>query len=83
MSCISQEKLDKLCDLYENMEYRCDDWFPTIEEIKAEIEPNIDRDVIMRFAVWILETSNPQKTDEKKEARRYLMNLVNSNIRNS
>lgn len=74
MANITQSKFDEMCDAYDAMRYKCDDWFPTIEEIKTYLEPNIEHDY--KFALWILETSHPPKTEKEKEARRYLMSLV-------
>lgn len=79
MATITQNMFDEMCDAFESMQYRCDDWFPTLEEIKTLLEPNIDKD--WKFALWILETSNEPKTQEEKEARRYLMNLVYKKLR--
>ena len=75
---MKQEKFDKLCDAYDNMEYQCGNWFPSLEEIKTQLEPNIEKEI--KFAIWILQTSNPQTTKEGKEARRYLMNLVYAHL---
>lgn len=78
MATITQSKFDEMLEAFETMQYRCDDWFPSIEEIKEYLEPNIERDY--KFALWILETSNEPQTQKKKEARRYLMNLVYNHL---
>ena len=75
---IKHDKFDKLCDAYNGMEYRCGNWFPTLKEIKTNLEPNIEKDI--KFAIWILETSELPTTEEGKEARRYLMNLVYAHL---
>lgn len=76
MITITQNRFDELCESLNEMQYKCDGWFPSLEEIKTKLEPHIERDI--KFALWILETSKPPQTDAQKEARRYLMNLVNS-----
>lgn len=73
-----QTEFDRLCDYMEEMPFRCGSWFPSLQEIKERIEPNIDRDIY--FAIWILQTSDNPATEEDKVARRYLMQLVNDNI---
>ena len=78
---LSQKKFDELLDSLETMEYRCGNWLPTIDEIKTEIEPNIENKDVLQFALWILETGITPKTPEGKEARRYLMSLVNEHIK--
>ena len=78
MFTIAQDKFDELCDSLSAMAYQCGDWFPSLKEIKTTLEPNIDRDI--KFALWILETSNPPKTQEAKDARKYLMTLVYNHL---
>lgn len=78
MAVIEQSKFDEMLDAFEKMSYRCGDWFPTMDEIKTILEPNIERDY--KFAIWILETSNPPKSLAQIDARRYLMSLVYNNL---
>ena len=74
----TQTEFDKLCDYMDELSFRCSSWFPTIEEIKEKLEPNIERDIY--FAIWILETSDEPTTRSGIEARRYLMQLVNNHM---
>lgn len=74
----TQTEFDKLCDYFDQFEFQCGPWFPSLEEIKEKIEPNIDENIY--FAIWILQTSRAPETDKVKTARRYLMRLVNDNI---
>ena len=76
MVTLTQSKFDELCETLSQMQYKCEGWFPTLEEIKTRLEPTIEHDI--KFALWILETSGSPKTAEQKEARRYLMTLVYS-----
>ena len=57
----SFDKYCALCDKYEEYDYRCDEWFPTIQDINRLLE-NIEKD--FEYIVWILETA----TEEIKEA---------------
>lgn len=78
MANITQSRFNEMCEAFDEMQYRCGDWFPTMDEIKKYLEPNIERDY--KFAIWILETSDKPNTPEKVEARRYLMSLVYNNL---
>ena len=75
---MTQAKFDELCNSLSQMQYKCEDWFPTLDEIKTLLEPNIEHDI--KFALWILETGPAPKTQDQKEARRYLMSLVNNHL---
>lgn len=77
---LTEEKLEKLLAENEHVLYTCGDWFPTLQEIKAFIEPHMDSVPVVRFALWVLETSTPPSSSADKEARRYLMDLVYSHI---
>ena len=74
----TQEEFDNMCEALGAMDYQCGSYFPSLKEIQEKLEPNIERDI--KFALWLLETSTEPKTPEKKEARRYLMNLVYAHI---
>ena len=74
MITITQSKFDEMCDAFDEMQYKCGDWFPTMDEIKTKLEPTIEENY--KFALWILETSNEPQTQERKEARRYLMSIL-------
>ena len=53
------------------------DFFFCIDDIKKYIEPNIKEN--FNFAVWLLQKE--PKTEQEKETRRYLMNVVNSYVK--
>ena len=81
MITITEEKFDQLLDELGAMTYRCQDWFPSVEEIKKYIEPQIkENQLMLKFALWMLETAGAPSTDEEKQARRYLMSLTNDSI---
>ena len=68
---------DRLCQIEDRVsEYN---WKPhgifyTVEDIKKHIEPDIKAS--FNFAIWLLQKE--AKTPQEKEARRYLMNVVNN-----
>lgn len=81
MITIAEEKFDQTLEELGSMTYRCQDWFPTLEEIKKYIEPQIkESQLMLKFALWVLETSPAPRTDEEKQARRYLMSLTNDSM---
>lgn len=73
------DEFGALCDRLEEATFRCGHWWPTMEEVKTFIEPNIKED--LEFALWISITADPPANDEQKEVRTYLNNLINKNLK--
>ena len=71
---INQNTLDKLCDDFEQMQYKAGAWWPTIEEINSKLIPVINEKIA--FAIWIIETANPPQTEDEKESRKLLSRLI-------
>lgn len=70
---------DKLCEIEDRVasyEWKPDDVFYCIEDIKKYIEPDIKSN--LSFAFWLLQ-KKPQ-TSQEKEARSYLLSVVNDYI---
>lgn len=51
--------------------------FICIEDIQKYIEPNLPKS--LPFLLWLM--NKPVKTEQEKEARRYMMNLVTECIK--
>lgn len=75
---ITANELDELCDNFENMKFKAESWWPSIEEIQTYIEPNLK--VRMPFAIWVTETANEPQTDEEKASKKYLLKLIYDNL---
>lgn len=73
-STITFEELDKLNERLNDNSFKCGDWYPTIEEIKEYIEPNINKN--LEFLCWILETAEPPVTKEQIESKKYINKLL-------
>lgn len=76
---ITIEKYDLLCERFANAQFKCGKWWPTIEEIKQNIEPKLDQN--LEFLIWITETADKPMTDEQKASRTYINNLINKTLR--
>ena len=76
---ITIEKYDMLCERFDKAYFKCGNWWPTIDEIKKNIEPRLDQN--MEFLIWITETAAPPVTQEQREARKYINNLINKTLK--
>ena len=76
---ITQDALDEMCENFENMRYKAKAWWPTVEDIRTKMEPKIKDQIA--FAIWITETADNPKTDEEKEAKKYLLRLIYKNLK--
>lgn len=78
---ITYDELDAMLNRFDDSKFKCGIWWPSIEEIKINIEPFIaDKPEIMEFALWITETASEPISDKQREARTYLNNLVNTHL---
>lgn len=75
---ITYDELDAMLDRFDKAKYKCGNWWPSLEEIKQYIEPDIKNK--LEFALWISETATEPITDEDKIARQYLNKLINNNL---
>jgi len=71
---MSFEEYDILADRVSQNTFKCGDWWPTVEEIKEKIEPNVNK--YIEFLIWILETADAPETPEQKESKKYINNLL-------
>lgn len=76
---ITFDEFAAMCDRFDEADFKAGHWWPTMDEIKTKIEPKIKD--MLEFAIWIVETAEPPKNDEEKEARTYLNNLINKNLK--
>ena len=75
---IKQEKLDELCEDFEQMQFKAEAWWPTVDEIKKYIEPRLKS--YINFALWITETANEPVTEEEKASKKYLLDILYHNL---
>lgn len=75
---LNARELDKLCDDFEDMSFKADAWWPSIEEIKEYIEPKLK--TMLPFAIWITETANKPETEEEIQSKKYLLRLIYDNV---
>lgn len=73
----SFDKYCDLCDKYEDYEYRCDDWFPTIAEANQLLD-NINKE--FDYIVWILETASDEIKEAYHEEYSYLSSSFNESV---
>lgn len=71
---ISFSRLCSIEDKVEGYDWKPDDVFYTIDDIKEHIEPDLEKN--FNFALWLLQKKPNSKPEQ--EARAYLLNLVNS-----
>ena len=73
-STLTFDDYDTLTDRLNNNNYKAEDWWPTVEEIKTYIEPNLNKN--FEFLIWITETADAPVTEEQKESKKYINNLL-------
>ena len=76
---MTYDEFEAMCQRFEASENKCDDWFPSLTEIKERIEPDIRNK--LEFAIWIDVTANPPVTEEENVARQYLRRLIYKNLK--
>lgn len=72
------DKFEILCDRLDKAPFKCGNWWPTIDEVKSNIEPKLEQN--LEFLIWIANTANEPQTDEQRESRRYINNLIYDTI---
>ena len=75
---IKQSRLDELCEDFEQMKYKAEGWWPTIEEIDKYIKPRFKSS--LEFALWITETAGEPQTEEEKAAKKHLLDFIYKNL---
>lgn len=75
---MTYDDFDAMCERLGSLNFKCDSWWPTMDEVKSHIEPNIKSN--MEFAIWITETASEPQTDEERRVKRYLLQLINKNL---
>lgn len=73
---VSLTKFYQIEDTVSEYEWRPDGVYFTVEDIQKYVEPSIEKNI--NFAIWLLQ--KPAITLSEKNARRYLMNVVNRYI---
>ena len=71
---LTMEKLDALCEKFDSFPFKCGAWWPTIQEIKTHIEPNLKGN--LEFLIWIAETADTPRTEQERESKKYINNLI-------
>lgn len=76
---ICQKDLDQMFSDFEEMKFKAGAWWPTMDDVKKKIEPNIREK--LKFIIWITETANEPETEEEKAVKKYLLHLIYKNMR--
>lgn len=75
---MTYDEMDAMCERFANSEYQCGDWWPTMEDIHTRIEPRLKAN--LEFIIWITETACEPRTEDERQVRKYLLNLINQSI---
>ena len=70
---------EKMVDTLGKMGLRPDGFWPSVSEVKKELEPNFRKN--LPFLIWLLEynpSDNLSKEDKVK--RRYIQKVINTNL---
>lgn len=78
MKTMSFDKFNELCEDVTKYDFKPNGWYPKMEEIEKNIEPNVLEN--LSFIVWILENNELPKTEEEKEIVKKLNKLIENNI---
>lgn len=76
---MTYDDFDAMCERLNALNFKCGAWWPTLDDVKKCIEPNIKSN--MEFAIWITETASEPKTEEERQVKHYLLQLINNNLR--
>ncbi len=72
------DELDALQERISQNEYRCGNWWPTVDELKERVAPHPEK--YIEFLMWILETADEPVEDWQKQSKGYINRLLNSCI---
>lgn len=72
-------KFDAMCDRFDNASFKCGAWWPTVFQVKEYIEPKIEQ--YLEFLIWIAETADAPRTEEERESKKYINNLIYNTIK--
>ena len=75
----SYDELDAMCERFAEAEFQCGEWWPTMQQVKERIEPQIK--TLLDFVIWITETAVSPKNEEEELVRKRLLQLINANLR--
>ncbi len=78
-STMSFDEYDILANRLSKNNFKCGDWWPTVDEIKEKIEPNVNK--YIEFLIWILETADPPETPEQQESKKYINRLLINSLK--
>lgn len=76
---ISQKDLDQMISDFEEMKFKAGAWWPTIDDVKKKIEPNIREK--LKFVIWITETADEPETEEEKAVKKRLLHIIYNNVK--
>ena len=73
------EDYEKEVEFLATMGYKPDGFWPTVDEIMKEIEPEIRKNLL--YLVWLTELNPVDKlSKENQESFRYIKKLLNANL---
>lgn len=76
---ISQKDLDQMISDFEEMKFKAGAWWPTMDDVKKKIEPNIREK--LKFVIWITETADEPETEEEKAVKKRLLHIIYNNVK--
>ena len=76
---MSFTEYDILAERVSKNNFKCGDWWPTVDEIKTKIEPEFNK--YIEFLIWILETADQPETPEQKASKKYINQLLISKLK--
>lgn len=68
----SYDDYDRLEEIFERMSFKADEYVPTMDELKNEVEPNIQK--YIKFLLWVDLTGI--KTEENSLERKEIQRLL-------
>lgn len=72
------DEFAQLCDSFDEIGWKNNNWWPSVKDIETVIAPRIDE--MLEFVLWITETSEKPTTPEQQESSRMLKKLANDNM---
>ena len=75
---VSFDNYIAMCDRYDEAQFKCGDWWPSVLDIKTKIEPKVEQN--LEFLIWIAETADAPKNQAQRESKEYINKLLNKTL---
>lgn len=76
---LQADKFFAMCDRFEEIPFKCGNYYPTIREIQEYIEPKIEQN--LDFLIWISETAGEPSNPDEVDSRTYINELINKHLK--